>query len=109
MEDVEGVVGELEVLLVVDRGHRGLALGDKVVVVDVLREVADLLELRNGVKRLHQLVEDVVGALDLLLEGDAGLLQEVRLDVATGELAGGVEVDPDEFSLDREKKWQRLS
>ena len=48
---------------------------------------------------LHHLVEDVVGALNLLLEGDARLLQEVGLDVAPGEFTLGVEVDADELTL----------
>ena len=67
MEDVECLVGELEVLVVVDGGHRGLALADEVVVVDVVREVALALQRRH--RLLHHLVEDVVGALRLLPVG----------------------------------------
>ena len=47
---------------------------------------------------LDQLVEDVVGPLDLLLLGDPGLLEQVGHDVATRELSTGGEVDSDEFS-----------
>ena len=47
---------------------------------------------------LEQLVEDVVGPLHLLLLGDTRLLEQVRHDVATGELSTGGEVDSDEFS-----------
>ena len=42
----------------------------------------------------------MVAPLDLLLEGDPGLLQQVRLNVAASQLALRVEVDPDELALD---------
>ena len=64
MENVEGLVGELEVLVVVDGGHRGLPLTDEVVVVDVVGEVALALQRRH--RLLHHLVEDVVRPLRLL-------------------------------------------
>jgi len=47
----------------------------------------------------HELVEDVVWALEWLLGDDASLLQQVHLDVSTGELAVGGEVDADELTL----------
>ena len=47
---------------------------------------------------LDQLVEDVVGPLDLLLLGDPRLLEQVGHDVATREFSTGGEVDSDEFS-----------
>ncbi len=97
MQDVEGVVSELQVLVVIDGRDGGLALADVVVVVDVVGEATGLLKIRH--RLLHQLIEDVVGPLDVLLEGDARLLQQVGLDVAAGQLAGGVEVDADEFAL----------
>ena len=116
-EHLERLVGELQVLVVVDGLDLGLALGqsedsvschndqsegsihlgDVVVVVDVVAEETLLLELGHG--WLHHLVEDVVGALHLLLEGDPRLLQEVRLYVAPGKLPLDVEVDADEFTL----------
>ena len=116
-EHLERLVGELQVLVVVDGLDLGLALGqsedsvscridqsegsihlgDVVVVVDVVAEEALLLELGHG--GLHHLVEDVVGALHLLLESDPRLLQEVRLYVAPGKLSLDVEVDADEFTL----------
>ena len=116
-EHLERLVGELQVLVVVDGLDLGLALGqsedsigcgidqsegsihlgDVVVVVDVVAEETLLLELGHG--GLHHLVEDVVGALHLLLEGDPRLLQEVRLYVAPGKLPLDVEVDADEFTL----------
>lgn len=64
VQNVERLVGELEVLVVVDGGHRGLSLTDKVVVVDVVREVALALQRRDGL--LHHLVEDVVRPLRIL-------------------------------------------
>ena len=116
-EHLERLVGELQVLVVVDGLDLGLALGqsedsvscridqsegsihlgDVVVVVDVVAEEALLLELGHG--GLHHLVEDVVGALHLLLEGDPRLLQEVRLYVAPSQLPLDVEVDADELTL----------
>ena len=118
-EHLERLVGELQVLVVVDGLDLGLALGqsedsvscridqsegsihlgDVVVVVDVVAEETLLLELGHG--WLHHLVEDVVGPLHLLLEGDPRLLQEVGLDVAPGQFPLDVEVDPDELALQR--------
>ena len=43
---------------------------------------------------LEQLVEDVVGPLDLLLLGDTRLLEQVGHNVTTGELATCSEMDP---------------
>ena len=45
------------------------------------------------------LVEDVVAPLVVLLVGDAGLLEQVEVDEAAGQLAHVVEVDPDELTL----------
>ena len=42
VENLEGFMGELKILIVINGGHGGLALGHKVVVVDVLAQVADL-------------------------------------------------------------------
>lgn len=47
----------------------------------------------------HELVEDVVGALQGLLGDDTGLLQQVGLDISTRQLAGRTEVDTDELTL----------
>ena len=44
----------------------------------------------------------MVAPLEGLLEGDAGLLQEVDLHVRARELPGLVEVDADELAL-----WRR--
>merc|ERR1719266_2528775 len=94
--DVEGIHGVLKLLIVIDRGDGGLALGDKAVEVDVVAK--ETLLLHVGHERLKELVEDVVGPLHLLLLSDTGLLQQVGHDVATRELAGSVEVDTDELT-----------
>ena len=90
-------MGEFEVLIVINRLDLSLALGNVVVVVDIVGEKAFLLEVRDC--SLHHLVEDVVRPLHLLLEGDPGLLQEVGLDVAARQLTLDVEVDADELAL----------
>merc|ERR1719357_2136147 len=103
-EDVEGILGVLKLLVVVDGVDLGLALRDVDVVVDVLASSAlgPQTALADSVSiRLEQLVEDVVGPLDLLLLGDTRLLEQVGYDVTTTELATGGEVDTDEFTESR--------
>merc|ERR1719204_1498370 len=71
--DVEGVLGVEKLLIVIDGVDLGLTLGDIDVVVDVGRHEALGTEtsLADAVSvRLEELVEDVVGPLDLLLLGD---------------------------------------
>merc|ERR1719486_364301 len=100
-QDVEGVLGVEQLLIVINGVDLSLALGDIDVVVDVGRHEALGTEtsLADAVSvRLEQLVEDVVGPLDLLLLGDTGLLKQVGHDVTTAELAAGGEVDTDEFT-----------
>merc|ERR550532_50574 len=100
-KNVEGVLGVLQLLVVVDGGDSGLALGDVDVVVDVSRDAAlgPQTALADSVTvRLEQLVEDVVRSLHLLLLSNTGLLQQVGHDVATSQLSGGGEMDTDELS-----------
>merc|ERR1719486_1636542 len=100
-QDVEGVLGVEKLLIVIDGVDLGLTLGDIDVVVDVGRHetLGTETSLADAVSvRLEQLVEDVVGPLDLLLLGDTGLLEQVGHDVTTAELAAGGEVDTDEFT-----------
>merc|ERR1719166_897383 len=100
-EHVEGVLGVLQLLVVVNRGDGGLALGDVDVVVDVGGQLTlgPQTALADAVTvRLDQLVEDMVGPLDLLLLSDTRLLQQVGDDVATGQLTRGGEMDTDELS-----------
>ena len=47
---------------------------------------------------LNQLKEDVVATLVRLLVSDARFLEQVDVNVATGELSHVVEVDPDELA-----------
>merc|ERR1719400_144954 len=100
-KNVEGVLGVLQLLVVVDGGDSGLALGDVDVVVDVSGDLAlgSQTAVTDAVTvRLEQLVEDVVRSLHLLLLSDTGLLQQVGHDVATSQLTGGGEMDTDELS-----------
>merc|ERR1719412_287017 len=100
-ENVEGVLGVLKLLIVVDRIDFSFALGHVDVVVNVSGElalapqttVADAITVL-----LDELVEDVVRSLHLLLLSDTGLLQQVGHDVATSQLTGGREMDTDELS-----------
>merc|ERR1719266_63288 len=100
-KNVEGVLGVLQLLVVVDGGDGGLALGDVDVVVDVVGDAAlgPQTTLADAVTvRLEKLVEDVVRSLHLLLLSDTRLLQQVGHDVATSQLTGGREMDTDELS-----------
>merc|ERR1712012_213266 len=100
-QDVEGVLGVEKLLIVIDGVDLGLTLGDIDVVVDVGRHEALGTEtsLADAISiRLEQLVEDVVGPLDLLLLGDTGLLEQVGHDVTTAKLSAGGEVDTDELT-----------
>merc|ERR1719210_153000 len=100
-KDVEGVLGVEKLLVVVDGVDLGLALGHVDVVVDVSGDEALGAETAGTdvvTVGLEQLVEDVVGPLDLLLLGDTGLLEQVGHDVTTAKLAAGGEVDADEFT-----------
>merc|ERR550532_63808 len=100
-KNVEGVLGVLQLLIVVDGGDGGLALGYVDVVIDVVGDAAlgPQTALADSVTvRLEQLVEDVVRSLHLLLLSDTGLLQQVGHDVATSQLSGGREMDTDELS-----------
>merc|ERR1719356_426666 len=95
-KDVEGFVGELHVLLVVDGGDGELALGHVPVVLDVVGEEAFLLQVRDLVG--HEVVEGMVATLEGLLVGETGLLEQVDDHVGSGQLSRGVEVDTDELS-----------
>merc|ERR1719211_628138 len=100
-KDVEGVLGVEKFLVIVDGVDLGLSLGHVDVVVDVSGDEALGAETARAdvvTIGLEQLVEDVVGPLDLLLLGDTGLLEQVGHDVTTAELAAGGEVDTDELT-----------
>merc|ERR1719412_1450515 len=98
---IEGVLSVLQLLIVINGGDSGLALGDIDVVVDVggqLALVPQTLGADTITIWLDQLVEDVVGSLDLLLLSDTRLLKQIGHDVATSQLARGSKVDTDEFT-----------
>merc|ERR1719150_209835 len=97
---IEGVLSVLQLFVVVNGVDLGLALGHVDVVVDVIGQAALLLQtLSNSIAvLLDELVEDMVGSLDLLLLSDTRLLQKIGHDVATSQLARGGEVDTDEFT-----------
>ena len=48
----------------------------------------------------HHFVEDVVRSLERLLGDDSRLLEQVGLNISTGQLASGPEVDTDELTLE---------
>merc|ERR1711874_269196 len=62
------------------------------IVIDITTNISSSAAL------MEQLVEDVVGPLDLLLLSDTRLLEQVGHDVTTAELAAGGKVDTDEFT-----------
>merc|ERR1711963_733535 len=95
-ESHEGLVSELHVLLVVNGGDSQLALGDVPVVQDVVGQQTLLLEVGDSVG--HDVVEGVVATLERLLVSQTRLLQQIDDHVSSGQLAGGVEVDTDEFT-----------
>merc|ERR1719494_880230 len=100
-QDVEGVLGVEQLLIVINGVDLGLTLGDIHIVINVSTDKALGTEtsFADAISvRLEQLVEDVVGPLDLLLLSDTGLLEQVGHDVTTAELAAGGEVDTDEFT-----------
>ena len=89
-KDIEGILGVLELFIVINGVDLGLALGDIDVVVDVVAGSAHCAKtsLADAITVwLEQLVEDVVGSLNLLLLSDTGLLEQVGHDVATAKLS----------------------
>ena len=89
-QNVEGILGVEELLVVIDGVDLGLTLGDIDVVVDVIGDEALCTEatLADVVSvGLEQLVEDMVGPLNLLLLSDTGLLEQVGHNVTTAKLS----------------------
>ena len=72
VQDVKGIVGEFQILIVINGRHGSFALTDEMIVVDVIAEMALGLDVRHG--WLHQLVEDVVRSFHFLLEGNSRFL-----------------------------------
>ena len=59
----------------------------------------ELITFQVGDTIGHDVVEDVIASLQLLLVGDPRFLQQVDLHVSPGELPTLVEVDTDELPL----------
>ena len=98
---VEGILGVEELLIVIDGVDLGLSLGDVDVVVDVIGNEAFRAEatLDDVVSIwLEQLVEDMVGPLDLLLLSDTGLLKQVGHKFTTAESSAKFEKNETKYS-----------
>merc|ERR1719270_722987 len=98
--NIEGILSVLKLLIVINRVNLSLTLGHIDVVIDVIREAALLLHaLTNSITiLLDELVEDVVGSLNLLLFSNTRLLKQIGDNVATSQLTRGSEMDTDEFT-----------
>merc|ERR1719341_1817037 len=92
----EGLVSELHVLLVVNRGDSELALGDIPVIKDLVGQQALLLEVGDLIR--HDVVEGVVASLKRLLVSQTRLLKQIDNHVSSGQLSRLVEMDTDELS-----------
>ena len=80
-EHVERDIGQVRLFLVVDARNLGFTLRTVVVVVDVVREQAQLSAALDALA--EQLVEDVVRTLQRLLRNDTRFLQQIGLDIRT--------------------------
>ena len=107
-QSVEGGVGSAHFLGVIHTGDGQHTLADEVESAGVGLGGKTAHGMVLGVSVGHDLVEDVVISLDLQLEGDAGLLQKVGLDIGGGDLHVGAELDTDEHTLGdgRSKRWK---
>ena len=106
-KDIEGLVSKLHVLLVIDGGHRQLALRDKPVVFDVIAQETLRLQVRYLVKQTsdksehwylsallrmylvgHEVIEGVIAAFKGLLVGEPRFLEEIHHHVSSREFSG---------------------
>ena len=94
-KNIEGFVHDLHLLRVIDGVDFDLAHGHQRIIVDVVGELAGLVEI--DLVGDHE-VEDVIGSLTGGLVGHARLLQQVSLNISSGHLTHVVEPDSDEFS-----------
>ena len=89
-KNIEGFVHDLHFLSVIDRLDFDLAHRHQRIVVDVVGELAGLVEI--DLVGDHE-VEDVVGPLVRGLVSHTRLLQQVGLNISAGHLAHVVEPD----------------
>merc|ERR1712214_274677 len=85
--------------LVIDRGHSGFALGDPPVIIDVIRQEAFLLAVRDMVR--HDVVEGMVTPRQFSLESQTRLLKQVDNHVSSRQLATSIEPNTDELTKSR--------
>merc|ERR1711971_839817 len=87
------------VLFVIDGRNSGLTLRHPPVVINVVRQQAFCLAVRDLVR--HDVVESVVTSFNGSLESQTRFFQQVDDHVSTRELATSIEPDTDEFTKSR--------
>merc|ERR1712223_2085026 len=95
-KDVISFISIHHVLFVINRRHSGFALGDPPVVVDVIRQEALLLAVRDLVR--HDVVEGMVTPLQFSLESQTRLLKQVDNHVSSRQFATSIEPNADELT-----------
>merc|ERR1719394_1775478 len=102
-KNVEGILGVLKLLVVIDGSNSSLALGDIDVVVDVAGDLVlgSQTSTNTITIGLEKLVEDVVGSLNFLLLSNTRLLKQIGDNVATSQLTRGSEMDTDKLTETR--------
>merc|ERR1712223_1570710 len=98
-KDVISFISIHHVLFVINRRHSGFALRDPPVVVDVIRQEALLLAVRDLVR--HDVVEGMVTPLQFSLESQTRLLKQVDNHVSSRQLATSIEPNADELTKTR--------
>merc|ERR1712214_69037 len=98
-QDVIGFISIHHVFLVINGRHSGFALGDPPVVIDVIRQEALLLAVRDLVR--HDVVEGMVAPLKSSLESQTRLLKQVDNHVSARQLATSIEPNTDELTKTR--------
>lgn len=95
--DVHGLDGGLVLRCIINSRYGKGAIGQEGVGLGVLEdELGAVLGSGSG----EQLVEDVESSLILGLADGSRLLQEIGLNIGAGDVARGIKVDSDEFTLE---------
>jgi len=100
-KNIESILSVLKLLIVINGGNSGLTHGHIDIVINVRAETALLPQasFTDAITiGLDELVEDMVGSLNLLLLSDTGLLKEVGHNVTTSQLARSSKVNTDELT-----------